>query len=178
VLLGMAAAASALVLLGAGVAAGVYLVHRAPVSGGSPQTGASSLVGGVQPGFFPGPQPPLVTGPAFDPSGKPIIRLFQPQGDPYTIFVVEGRYWPRGTVITLRLVGASRALGHVLTDGIGSFNYAINQNQGYFPGGIPPGRYKVVVTAPGGPKATVSFFVMPPPGQGPPPPGLGPPPSP
>jgi serine/threonine protein kinase len=178
VLLAMAAAASALVLLGAGVAAGTYLVHRAPGSGGLPQTGASSLAGGVQPGSwpgpFPGPQPPLMTGQAFDPSGKPIIRLFQPRGDPYTIFVVEGRYWPRGTVITLRLAGASRTLGHVLTDGAGSFNYAINQNQGYFPGGIPPGRYKVVVTAPGGPKATASFFVMPPPGQGPP--GQGPPP--
>jgi hypothetical protein len=174
-LLGVAAAASALVLLGAGVAAGTYLVRRAPGSGGSPQTGTSSQVGLNQPGFVPGQQPPIVSGPAFDPSHNPIVALFQPHGDPYTIFVVEGRYWPRATVITVRLAGFSRPLGHVLTDGIGSFNYAINQNLGYFPGGIPPGPYKVVVTAPTGARATAKFFVMPPPGRGPPP-GQGPPP--
>jgi serine/threonine protein kinase len=166
VLLGVAAAASALVLLGAGGAAGAYLVHRSPGSGGSPQAGTSSPAGVNQPG--PGREPPIVTGSQVS-KGKPRIGLYQPQGDPFTIFVVEGRNWPRDVMITLRLAGFRQPLGHVIADGAGSFNYAINQNLGYFPSGIPPGRYKVLVTAPTGAKATVSFIVIPPPGQGPPP---------
>jgi len=177
ILIGLASAASALALLGAGLLAGAYLVQRAPGTVGSPQTGTSSTPGVNQAGLLPGP-PPVVTSQSSGRSGKPILALFQPQGDPYTIFVVEGRYWPPGTRITVRLAGFRRALGHVLTDGVGSFNYAINQGRAYFRRGIPPGHYTVVVTAPTGIRKLVRFFVMPPPppGQGPPF-GQGPPPS-
>jgi len=175
-LLGAAAAASALILLGAGVAAGAYLVHRSPGSAGSPRTGTSSPAGFNRSGFVPGQPPPIVRDTQAN-HGPPTIALYQPQGDSYTIFVVEGRNWPPGATITLRLAGHRRPLGHVRTDGVGSFNYAINQNLGYFHGGIPPGRYEVKVTAPNGTKASVWFVVLPPPGQGPPF-GQGPPPSP
>jgi serine/threonine protein kinase len=175
-LAGAAAAVCALILLGAGVAAGAYLVanHPSTPSSDSPGTGTrTSANGGQTPGAFGRqPGPPVVTGQPFDPSGLPIIVVSQPRGDPNTIFVIQGRDWPSGTVVTVRLAGFKRALGKVTTDGVGSFNYAINQNDSYFPGGIPPGHYKVVVSAPSGIRATARFFVMPPPppGQGPPPP--------
>src|SRR5262249_52462087 len=56
-MVGAAAAVSALMLLGAGVAAGTYFVHRAPgsgnSSGSSPQIGTTSTVGPGQNGFLP-----------------------------------------------------------------------------------------------------------------------------
>lgn len=172
-----AAAVSALLLLGGGVAAGAYLAGNGPANGpakgNSPQAASSTTITGRQ-GFsgFPGqpPPPPIATGLPFDPSGRPIIVLTQTRGDPGTIFVIQGRDWPRGAVVTIRLARFKRLVGRVTADGAGSFNYAINQNNAYFPGGIPPGRYKVVVTAPNGIRATARFLVMPPPGPGPGPP--------
>jgi hypothetical protein len=163
-----------LVLLGGGVAAGAYFANRSASSRGSPNKVGTSVARNNQSHNLPPLPPPTRTGQPSDPSGKPIIVLIQNRGDPFTIFVIQGRDWPRGVTITVRLAGHRRAVGHVLTDGAGSFNYAINQNEAYFPSGLPPGLYKVVVTTSTGIRATAKFYVMPPPGRGPP--GQGPPP--
>ena len=54
-------------------------------------------------------------------------------------------------------------------DGAGTFNYAINQDHEFFPGPLPPGRYHVLVTAPGIRSYRTTFLVSnraqrPPPG--------------
>ncbi len=110
-----------------------------------------------------------MTAPLSDPSGKPIIAMTQPTGDPGTTFVVQGRGWLPGTDVTITLKGFGSSRIHPPVDGAGSFNYAVNQDHDFFRGGLPPGRYTVIVTGPTGRKATARFSVIPPPG-GPPPP--------
>ncbi len=169
VLAGLAAAGTAIVLLGAGVAAGRYFA-----SGSQPAPAASQSASGQaqSPGSFgtgPGFLPPPATGQLADPSGRPIAVLTQRRGDPLTIFVVQGRGWPPGARITVTLAGHGSSPVHEIVDGAGAFNYAINQQGEFFPRGLPPGRYKVIVSVPGGPRATARFVVMFPP-PGPPPP--------
>jgi serine/threonine protein kinase len=173
VLTGLAAAVSAVALLGAGVAVGALVARHNPgATGGSASAGISPTTGGTPAGAVTGPPPPF-TSPARDPLGKPIAVLNQAFGDPETIFVIQGRDWPPGLPITVRLAGMRASPEHVIVDAGGSFNYAINQNHEFFRFGIPPGRYKVVVTAPNGLRATASFVVRPPG----PPGGSGPPPQ-
>ena len=76
------------------------------------------------------------------------------------MFVVHGQGWPAGQVITVKLVGAGAGVapGHVTADDAGTFNYAIDQGQEFFPGGLPLGTYQVVVTA-GGARAVARFAV-------------------
>lgn len=85
------------------------------------------------------------------PTGPPRIVLNQAMGDGDTTFVVSGRGWARFARITLRLAGVAARPATVVTDNMGSFNYVINQEHEFFAGPIPPGRYTVVVSAPGGP---------------------------
>jgi serine/threonine protein kinase len=184
-------AAAAIMLVGAGAALGVVLSNhdhagsgiRAGISpssgtGASPSTSAArNPRGGLGPlpGGSPG-QPPS----AFPtiPPGKPAISLLQPFGDQETVFVVHGAHWPPGSRVSVTLTGHGTSSATVFADRAGSFNYAIDQGHAFFPGRIPPGLYHVVVTGPGGQRATGKFQVAAPlpPGASPPP--GGPPPTP
>ncbi len=173
----LAAVASGIVLLGAGVAVGTLLIANRPSNSGNnaaTRGSTSTVVAGNTQAAGPPPDglgsPPLSTRPPSDPSGKPIAVLTQPLGDSQTIFVVQGRGWPPGVPITVALAGVRASPIHVIVDAAGSFNYAINQDHEFFRFGVPPGSYRVVVTAPGGERATASFVVNVPPG-GPPPQG-------
>jgi hypothetical protein len=173
VLTGLAAAVSAVVLLGGGVAVGrLFIPAKAgngPTASGHKSQASTSNATQTH---HPRTQPP-VNGPLPDPLGKPIAKLIQNYGDPDTIFVIQGRDWPPGLPITVTLVGVGPSREHVTVDMAGIFNYAINQNHEFFRFGIPPGRYTVIVTAPNGLRATLRFNVHPPG----PPPGPGVPPT-
>ncbi len=167
--------ALAVALVGAGLLIGSHLAGSSQAkASGRPGTGTHTRRG-FNPALNPPPgqAPPLVRSPPSDPSGKPIIVMTQPQGDPHTIFVVEGRGWLPGSHLTVALKGIGASPVHPPVDGVGSFNYAINQDHEFFKGGMRPGQYTVVVTGPGRSRATARFLVLgPPPGGpgGPPPP--------
>ena len=82
----------------------------------------------------------------------------QPTGDGNTSFVVRGAGWTPGRTITVTLVGVGSSPQHLTVDLAGIFNYTINEDHEFFPGGLPPGRYQVVVTS-GGARATATFLV-------------------
>jgi len=102
--------------------------------------------------------------------------MSQQQGDPLSSFVVEGRHWPPGSLITVSLAGVLHALLRDFADGVGGVNYVINQGHRLFGDGFPLGSYKVVVRGLDGLHATATFTVIPPPPPGGPPPP-GPPPG-
>jgi hypothetical protein len=84
--------------------------------------------------------------------------------------------------VTISVPGYGVSTDHPLVDGVGTFNYTINQDHDIFSGAFPPGTYQVVVT--GSPSAgraprrvSATFSVNPPPEDGPPP-GAPPPGSP
>jgi hypothetical protein len=103
-------------------------------------------------------------------AGRPQIALYQTTGDSRTVFVLHGEGWTVGQRLTVALSGRVSPV-HPVVDGAGTFNYAINQDQEFFRGGLPAGNYRVVVTAPDGARASASFVVTP----GGPPGGTGPP---
>jgi hypothetical protein len=75
-------------------------------------------------------------------------------------------------------VGISSA--HPVVDRLGTFNYVINQDDDIVHGRLPLGKFQVIVTGPGGERATVKIQVTtgPPPRGQTPPPGQAPPPPP
>jgi len=85
----------------------------------------------------------------------------QPFGDGHTTFVVMGAGFTRGQPITIRLVGEATSPDHPIADDAGAFNYVINQAGEFFRGPLPPGNYRVVVSAPGGTHLTAMFTVSP-----------------
>jgi hypothetical protein len=95
--------------------------------------------------------------------------LYQAFGDSYTVFVLHGVGWAPGQPVTVALTGVGASPEHPIVDRAGTFSYAVNQAQEFFRGGLPPGTYHVVVTAPGGARAVASFVVAPAP---PTPPGI------
>jgi hypothetical protein len=118
---------------------------------------------GPRQAYPPPPAPPWVPpgGAANQPTGPPEILVNQPTGDGYTVFVVHGSGWRPGTRITVQLAGRPVSPQTPFVDLAGSFNYAVNQQHEFFPGAIPPGDYRVVATAPGGPSKQASFTVHP-----------------
>jgi hypothetical protein len=98
---------------------------------------------------------------------RPQIAFYQTLGDSHTVFVMHGVGWAPGQLITVALVGVGTSPEHPIVDRAGTFSYAINQAQEFFRGGLPPGTYHVMVTAPDGAKAGASFVVQPPPPPGP-----------
>jgi hypothetical protein len=154
-------AVAAAVLLGGGVAVG----FAAAGSGGPPPP--------------PPPPPATVIVPDSQASlsaqqaGRPQIALYQTIGDSHTVFVVHGVGWPPGQAVTVTLAGRGASPERPIVDNAGTFSYAINQDHEFFRGGLPPGRYRVIVTSPGGARAEATFAVLPPPG-GPPPSGAPP----
>jgi serine/threonine protein kinase len=173
ILIGLGTAFSVIVLIGAGIALGTYLgSSRAATTAGSPSAPSSPSPSTSSPPLPPSPGliPGLSAG-----RGKAIAAISQKQGDPLSSFVVEGRHWPPGSLVTVSLAGFGRSRTHDFVDGAGAFNYVINQGHRLFGDGLPIGSYTVVVRGLDGLHASVGFTVVPPPPPNGPPPN-GPPP--
>ena len=105
----------------------------------------------------------------------------QPLGDPYTTFQVHGSGFVPSTRVALSVLGPHSG-GTIppeydpYVDPKGIFNYTIDQQHIFFPGGvIPVGVYHVAKDAASGQQATQKFTVQPPPSGSPPAPGAPPP---
>jgi len=165
VLLVLGSCLAAIVLLAAGTAIGDYLADSKPSApAGRNRSGTRSATPGATPsislpppGAFPPPGPDVrgIAGA----TGKPAVAINQPTGDGNTTFVVLGAGFTPGARITIRLVGIGVSPVHPPADNTGAFNYVINQGHEFFPGPLPPGLYRVVVTAPGGLRRTAAFTV-------------------
>ena len=166
---------AAIALLAAGTALGGYLAGSKPSAGAardpgrtpSPTPDATPRFSLPPPGIGPPPGPDVRSIAAV--TGKPAMAINQPTGDGNTTFVVLGAGFTPGTRVTIRLVGAGIAPVHPPVDNTGAFNYVVNQDHEFFPGPLPPGPYRVVVTAPGGVRRTATFTVN----NSPLPPGSG-----
>ena len=141
-----------LLMLAAAVAAAAVLITSGAVIG-------ASIAGKPPPVPLPPPaqQPPAAL--AALPPGKRGIVMNQPAGDSRTSFVVFGGGWVPGSRLTVTLAGVGASPVHPVADSAGTFNYAINQTHEFFPGGLPPRTYHVIVTAPGGARAEAAFTV-------------------
>jgi hypothetical protein len=106
----------------------------------------------------------------------PELCVSQPFGDGDTVFIIHGTGFRRFTTVTVSLVGVGASPDHPVTDVEGTFNYAVDQGHRFFSGTIPPGDYKVVVSASGEHSASATFQVNPAANGGPPvlPPGAQP----
>jgi len=116
------------------------------------------------------PPPPC---PSALPSSTPELCAPQSSGDGETVYVLHGSGYVPGKVVTITLVGVGSSPVRPVTDGEGTFNYAVDQGHYFFRGAIPPGTYTVVATAPGEATVRASFSVHAPPAG--PPPGQPPP---
>jgi hypothetical protein len=135
----------AVLLLAAGTGLGIWL-HGTTAQ-------ASSGLGPVI--------PPPTTCPRPGTTGAPILCISQPWGDGNTVYIVHGTDFGPYAVVTLTLSGVHALPVQVKADDRGWFNYAVDQGHHFFPGLIPTGTYKAVVTAPGDGSTTVSFRVYP-----------------
>jgi serine/threonine protein kinase len=141
-----ASAVAAVALIAAGTAIGVSL------RGSGAQASPTGLGPVAQP-------PPPCLAPAT--SNTPQLCVSQPYGDADTVYVIHGSGFVPGTPVTVQLAGVGVSPDRPVTDQHGTFNYAIDQGHNFFPGAIPPGTYRAVVTAPGGRSASASFRVDP-----------------
>jgi hypothetical protein len=176
---------AAALLLGGGVWIGAEVQGSgAQAAGDSPRTAASgtatpqrtatSTAGAAILGPVASP-PPCA---AHQAGTTPELCVSQPFGDGDTVFIIHGTGFRRFTTVTVSLVGVGASPDHPVTDVEGTFNYAIDQGHRFFSGTIPPGDYKVVVSASGEHSASATFQVNPAANGGPPgpPPGQPPPP--
>jgi hypothetical protein len=85
--------------------------------------------------------------------------MSQAFGDSRTGFVVFGGGWAPGSTVTIRLAGVAAPPEHTVTDSVGNFSYAINQDHEFFAGRLPVRAYRIVVTVPGGASASATFTV-------------------
>ncbi len=151
-------------------------VRRHPVLVAAYAAVAAAVLAGAGAGGFaiadsrgsPPPSPPIPfvapPGPVTaQPGAGPQIVLDQDSGDGDTVFVVHGVGWPPGRPVTVALAGVGASPEHPVVDGAGTFSYAVNQDHEFFPGALPDGSYRIVVTAAGGARAVTSFAVHPPP---------------
>jgi len=157
--LGLTAGAVALVAAGIGVG----LLLHGPRAKAAAATGTSTSTASSGIGPPDGPPPVLSSGRLACTTPKltstPDLCVSQPFGDGDTVFVIHGNGFDAFKRVTVKIVGVGVARDHPLADLQGTFNYAIDQGHEFFPGSIPPGSYRVVVTGPGGRSATISFRV-------------------
>jgi Protein kinase domain len=165
VLLGVVATAAAAALVAAGWAGATAAgAERHSSGGGKPaathglplEPAAGHLPGG---GHLPNGLGPVI-GQSRPSPGVPVIAVNQPAGDPHTGFVIHGQSWPPGEPVTIDLVGVRVSPIHPVADERGMFNYVINQDHEFFPGGLPDRIYTVRVTAADGATATAKFEVL------------------
>jgi serine/threonine protein kinase len=130
------AAAAAVVLFGGGIGTGI-LLHGSTLAVTAPCSLTPALESAAQ------------------------ICVNQPFGDGYTEFVIHGVGFVPREPVTVELNGVDSP-DHPTADKEGTFNYVIDQSDGFFHSKpIPPAIYEVVVTAPPGISATASFRVYP-----------------
>jgi hypothetical protein len=141
-------AAAAVVLLAAGTGLGMALR-------------GSDALGPTAP-----PPPPCAGQPL---SSTPQVCVSQAYGDGLTVYIIHGSGYPPRRPVTISLAGVGPSPDRPVTDGQGTFSYAIDQGHYFFRGPIPLGRYTAVVTAPGERSASVTFQVGTGPSTGPPP---------
>ena len=152
-------AAAGVALVAAGAVAGV-LLSRPGAGSPSPRGSSTPTVGG---GLLPPPgQQPPTAFPSIPP-GPAALDVLQPQGDSDTVFLLHGVNWIPLTRVTVTLPGQGVPSVRGIVDGAGTFNCAIGHGYSFFPGGIPPGSYRVVATGADGRRATATFQVRPPP---------------
>jgi len=154
---GLAAAAVALVAIGAVTALMLDGGRGGPSPTSSPNPGAL--------GFAPPTGPPPSSFPPLS-GTRPGIEMIQPTGDGNTGFVVHGAGWKPLSTVTLALVGRRNASVQLVVDDAGSFNYTIDQRHVFYPGPIPPGYHEVVVTGDNR-RLKTAFQVHPPPSGAP-----------
>jgi hypothetical protein len=164
------------VLLAAGVAVGFLVTrdHAKPAAKVASRPAATRTVFAPPPGVGPGQVAP-------PPVGRPGIVLWQRLGDPKSEFVLHGTGYRPYSSVRISFPGSNAQPVRRQVDGVGTFSYGINQNRAQFPGGLRPGSYHVLVTAPGTRAHRAGFRVVPgppspPPGQ-PPAAGQAPPPG-
>ncbi len=153
----LAAAVTAAVLIAGGAAAGVSFADRQPVPTAA---GRPPPLGGPPPGLPP-PFARSAAALSAKDGGKPAIAMSQPTGDGHTGFVVIGAGWAPGRRLTVTLRGVGVSSEHPVADGVGTFDYVLNQSHEFFPGELPAGTYHVVVTGPGHARAVTAFTVDP-----------------
>jgi serine/threonine protein kinase len=160
----------ACVLIVAGAALGAVLTGLAMSGGPKADVGAQRTPGATA-SRPPTPRPVPSSFPPI-PVGRLGVVSLQPMGDSATIFPIHGAGWQPGSVVTIDLAGVGISPIHPRVDLAGTFNYAINQDHEFFPGGMPVRQYTVIVTGANGQRATAKFVVRrnPPPGALPPPP--------
>ena len=161
--------AGAAVLLAAGAVLGTSFAGRSGPVAGAGRSTAPATAAATFPALPPGLTPSaLPTGT----SAKPKLEMSQPYGDGDTVYVVHGSGFVPLTQVQVHLIGYGVASFRPTVDLKGTFNYAIDQGHVFFPGAIPAGTYRVVVTGPRGRRATATFLVHP---QPQPPSGFPPP---
>ncbi|MFC4907205.1 serine/threonine-protein kinase [Actinomadura gamaensis] len=151
----LTAAAIAAVLIGVGAVLGRYLTPGGDTSN-PPDRGP------VLTRQSDGDPPPPPGGESESPGTAPKLVVNQPRGDGSTTFVVHGSGWRAGESVRLTLDGSHRAPRPCVTDRRGTFNYAVNQEQEFVTGALPPGRHRVTA-APAdrhGTPVTVWFTVL------------------
>jgi hypothetical protein len=168
--------AAAAVLLGGGIWIGVELqgpgaqAAGAQAAGDTPRstptssatagsTASSSAASSTTSGTDPGPAASLPPCPAHQPGTTPELCVSQPYGDGDTVFIIHGSGFRPFMTVTVTLAGVGVSPDHPVTDLQGTFSYAVDQGHRFFSGTMPPGDYKVVVTASGEHSASVSFQV-------------------
>ena len=140
---------AAIVLVGGGLAVGTQI-------GGTTTVQVAGPPAGPPPGREP---PPPVSGQNDSPVGPAELQPNQPFGDSDTLFVLHGRGWRPGTVVTIRLDGRATAPDRPVADRQGTFNYVVNQRHEFFPGGLPSGTHSAQATGAGGQQAVANFRV-------------------
>jgi serine/threonine protein kinase len=174
-----ARAVAAVALIALGTALGLVLRGSSPPAGAASAANTASSApsntsstgktsGNTTVGSVASPPPCANNGP----NTTPVVCVSQPTGDGDTVYIIHGTGFAPFTTVTVTLEGVGASPDRPVTDLQGMFNYAIDQGHVFFPHGpIPPGTYRVVVTAGHERTSTVSFTVNgqaeggPPPGQ-------------
>jgi serine/threonine protein kinase len=146
------------------VAVGAALVVGGVILGASLSSSGSPPPNG-------GPQPPVLpscaaTGPSGQQAAVCMVRSW---GDSGATFVVHGSGFAPATRVTVSISGvspppanskimASTSATKPMTERNGTLSITVNR---LFPGPFPPGLFTVVVTGPGGARASAAFVVIP-----------------
>ena len=158
-------AAVAIALFGTGIGLGLALHSAGQKAAGAKTTEVSGTLGPTS------AAPPSCVAPTA--STTPEVCLSQSYGDGDTVYIIHGTGYAPFTPVTIGLAGHGVSPTRPVTDLNGTFNYAIDQGHVFFSGPIPPGKYRVLVTASGEPPIGKSFLVNNGAQQRPPPGGSG-----
>ncbi|WP_460370525.1 hypothetical protein, partial [Actinocorallia lasiicapitis] len=103
--------------------------------------------------------PEPVSGANARPDGVTTLTVNQPMGDARTVFVLHGTGWTPGERLTVT-IGGTTSPHRPPVDDRGTFNYAVNQADEFWPAQLPVGRHTATVTGASATR-TVHFAVHP-----------------